>query len=297
MFTTNEARDAGLSSSTLSRLGQRGIVCPHGAGVYSVAGTPPTWHQRVSIAVHSAPDSIAIGPTAARLHRLDGFDDCTEIHVAMSRGARNRQADVVAGTLQSYAFGDVTSVEGIACSGTARTVCDLAASSSDHYERAADDFQRRGLSLQWLLQTAQRLAANGRSGPQAVIADVERRLTGGEVRGSWFERLVEQLLRSAAVPHVVRQFEVRGERGEFVARVDLAIPAARLAIEAHSRRFHVGPQREALDQSRENELAAMGWATMYVGWEAATRSPHVVARQIERVVARRVIDCGVSRAS
>lgn len=59
--------------------------------------------------------------------------------------------------------------------GLARTICDLAAEPGIEIERLIDDFERRGKSLRWLEQTATQLATRGRSGPAAVLVDIERR--------------------------------------------------------------------------------------------------------------------------
>jgi very-short-patch-repair endonuclease len=120
-----------------------------------------------------------------------------------------------------------------------------------------------------------------------VLADVQRRREGGRVRDSWFEALVERLVRSAKVPEVVRQYEIVDAQGRFVARVDLAIPSLRIAIEAHSRRFHTGPAREARDEHRDHAITGQGWVTMYLGWADTTRSPAAVIRRVEQLVAVR----------
>ncbi len=62
-----------------------------------------------------------------------------------------------------------------------------------------------------------------------------------------------------------------------------------MAIEAHSRKHHTGPCREAFDQRRDNRLTEVGWQTAYVGW-ADTSAPATVCRSIERMVATRARD-------
>jgi very-short-patch-repair endonuclease len=117
------------------------------------------------------------------------------------------------------------------------------------------------------------------------------------VPDSWFERLVEACVQSPLLPPVIRQHEVRRADGSFVARVDLAIPSLRLAIEANSRRWHTGPSAEAFDQRRENQLAEEGWHTTYVGWANVSASPATVRRTIERIAVRRAADLGLDLPS
>ena len=63
----------------------------------------------------------------------------------------------------------------------------------------------------------------------------------------------------------------------------------RLGIEAHSRRFHFGPDTEPLDEQRDLAVAAVGWELLYLGWHAAKR-PSEVRAIIRRVVEARKSD-------
>ena len=69
--------------------------------------------------------------------------------------------------------------------------------------------------------------------------------------------------------------------------------AVRLAIEAHSREFHTGPDAEAVDERRESRAKLEGWLFEYVGWHHVTRTPAQVRRYIEQLVAQRAVDLHV----
>ena len=97
----------------------------------------------------------------------------------------------------------------------------------------------------------------------------------------------EAQLNFATLPAVVPQYEILDGRGRFVARVDLAIPSVKLGLEAHSRRFHFGPQAEPLDEQRDVRVAACGWELLYLGWYSAKRPAEVVTAVAEVVEARR----------
>ena len=114
------------------------------------------------------------------------------------------------------------------------------------------------------------------------------------MRGSWFQRLLKECLASPRIPGLVEEYDIYSAAGEHVARVDLAVPAIRLGIEAHSRRFHTGPAAERDDQYRDNRAAEAGWDLRYVGYEATTKTPRRVRAMIERIVARRALDLGVA---
>ena len=111
--------------------------------------------------------------------------------------------------------------------------------------------------------------------------------TEGTLPESWLEELMGRLLRDPAIPGFVRQYVVTDARNQFVARVDAAVPAARLAIEGHSRGFHFGPINEATDEDRDLRLTAAGFETISLGWYA-TKSPAAVAATIRQIVADRL---------
>ncbi|MEY4339377.1 MAG: hypothetical protein RLZ14_1227 [Actinomycetota bacterium] len=292
--TRRQAAELGLGRNAITRLVQRGVLCEPVPGVLTIAGCPPTWQQSLVIATLEGGDSrIVIAGTAGRLHGLDGLARHSRTHVTARRGAATVLPAVqLHQTLHHYPPDHVTVIDGIRVTTMARTLCDLARYEPRRYEQAADDFQRRGHSLAWLEHTADGIEL---AGPWRGLVDddLQRRRGGGAVNESWFERLLEECLRSPRLPKLHRQYVVRCERGRFVARVDLAIPELRIAVEAHSRRFHTGPRAETSDETRDHRLAEAGWITTYVGWRSVTESPAQVRAMLERTAARRAIDLGI----
>jgi hypothetical protein len=298
-FTRRQAAALGTSSQALTRWKARGLLIEPVAGVLVVRGSPPTWEQRLYVATAALDEHpIASGLAGARQHRFDGFEVEPSIEVTVDHGRRLRLAGVIVRqTSQPLPPEDVIVIDGIRTTGLARTICDLSGQvDGNRLERAIDDFQRRGASLLWLERTAERLQGRGRAGASKVLAEVRRRRSAGRVRDSWFEQLVETCLRSPWIPGLVRQHVVRDERGRFVARLDLAVPVVRLGIEAHSRKHHFGPRREALDEQRDNRLALLGWDLRYLGFADTTQTPGQVRTMIEAVVARRALDLGIELA-
>lgn len=293
-FTRRQAAHIGATAQAVSRLRDRGVLVEPVPGVLYVAGMPRTWRRDVHMATLEGGDRrLAIASTAARLHGIDGFLDDRTIHVTGRRGAATGLPLVrLSQTIHGYPPNHLVTVDHIRCATHARTLCDIARYHPERYERAVDDFVRRGHSLNWLAQTADEVEARG-PWRARVETDLVARRKGGRVRDSWFEKLVEQCVSSPALPPMVRQFEVTRADGTFVARVDLAIPSLRMAIEADSRRFHSGLRAQRFDQRRENELSAEGWLTSYVGWSDATASPTTVRRTIERIAERRAKDLGL----
>jgi very-short-patch-repair endonuclease len=67
-------------------------------------------------------------------------------------------------------------------------------------------------------------------------------------------------------PLPFRQFVVRRTDGMFIARVDLAYPEIKLAIECDSYKFHSGRRAWEKDRKRGNPLVAAGWGTLRATW-------------------------------
>jgi hypothetical protein len=165
----------------------------------------------------------------------------------------------------------------------ARTLADLGSVvGADQVERALDDARRRGTSLRWLRETATRLHRPGQSGTKTLLVLLEH--AEGDVRGSWFEKLVEDCLRCGDLPPLVRQHRVRDDRGRIAGILDLAFPTIKLGVEAHSRQFHFGRTVERRDEDRDHRLARLGWEVLYVGWQGAKRPSELLA--LVRDVAR-----------
>ena len=181
------------------------------------------------------------------------------------------------------------------CTNLERTIVDLATIVSPRVlERTIDWYQRTGHELVALELMALALHRPGQRGTNAVFAELERRSVDGHVRGSWFEKLIEDVIRSPRLPPVERQYDIRDASGGFIARVDLAFPSVRLAVEAHSRKFHTGTHREIVDQRRENRAMIEGWQFAYLGW-ADRKTPLQACRFLEGVVERRTIELGLDR--
>jgi very-short-patch-repair endonuclease len=99
------------------------------------------------------------------------------------------------------------------------------------------------------------------------------------------ETRLRVLLRRAGLPTPEVQYRVLDEHGFVLGRVDLAYPAAKLAIE-YDGASHLAALRVLRDRRRDRELADLGWETMRLGRDDLDTGPQTVQR-VERALARR----------
>ena len=232
---------------------------------------PPT-RQAVRLAtLAGGGHAVASHRAAAALHHLDGFASGL-IEVSVPRPRRLELPRVVVHHVQAPPPEDLTVIGGIPVTGLARTLCDLGTVvDARAVERALDDARRRGTSLRWLRETAERLHRPGQAGTKTLLLLLDTVEHDRGVRGSWFEKLVEECLRSPDLPPLVRQHRVHDATGALAGILDLAFPTIRLGVEAHSRQFHFGRDAEQRDEDRDHRLARCGWEVLYVGWQLAKR--------------------------
>jgi hypothetical protein len=113
----------------------------------------------------------------------------------------------------------------------------------------------------------------------------------GTLPATWFEELLALCLDDPALPPRVLQCPILDGHGRIVARTDVGFPSVRLGVEAHSRKFHFGPDAEHFDEDRDIAATRCGWELMYLGWYA-TKRPAAVLEIIREVVALRARELG-----
>ena len=295
MFTRRQAADLDFTAHRVATALTQGWLYEPYAGVLAIGGAPRTFENRLMAAtLAAAGHGAASHRAAARLHRLDGFTGSTTIEVSVDRTHRWSRARLggvygVPHHIAALADCDLVDVDGIRATNLARTLADLGSVVRDRrlVGRALTDARRRGASLEWLRSTAERLHRPGQRGTGVLLRLLDAIPFEGRVPESWFEELVAACLTDSRLPPVVPQYEILDADGCVVARVDLAIPSVKLGLEAHSRRFHFGPQAEPIDEQRDVRAAACGWELLYLGWYSAKRPAEVVAAVADVVAARR----------
>jgi len=265
-FTRKQAAENRIGRRRLDTAVRNGLFIPELPRVLRFAGSPRTWHSRLSAAVLSV-DGVASHRSAARLQGSDGFETAP-IEITVARGRMpSLQSVIVHRWSDPKPELDHVMVAGIRCTTVAATLAQLGAVTTDRVvERALDEALRRGAPLRWIQETIERLHRPGPSGTGTLMRLLADERRSGQLPDSWFERLVQRILLDAQIPAPTLQHEVSVSSGTRY-RIDMAWPDLAVGLECHSRRYHFGPLKEAADHRRDLELAAAGWEILYMTWE------------------------------
>lgn len=182
--------------------------------------------------------AVASHRSAARLHGFDGFADTTIVEVSVSRAHRWRHRDgTIAHHVDALESPDIVQIDGIRCTGLARTLVDLGSVCDEALtvRRALTDVRRRGASLRWVQSTAERLHRSGQRGSGVLLRQLATIPYEGRVPDSWFEELLARCLADDELGPVIPQLPIRRVDGRIVARTDIGLPDVKLGLEAHSR--------------------------------------------------------------
>jgi very-short-patch-repair endonuclease len=278
LFTTAQARAAGLSADQIAHRARTGRWNAIETGLWVMGGVRFTWHARVMGAC-LVTGGAASHRTAAVLHGVGtGREGRPDITVVRRRRVHRSSARVRQSTDLTDA--DITAVKGIPVTTPARLAIDLGADLPYHlYENAVDDLlARRLLTWDQMATALARLGRRGRPGSAAARRLLLER-AGQEVPTSVLERLFLNVVRERALPQPVAQFEIHDAQG-FVARVDFAWPAARVAVELDGRRHHIGADVFEADRWKRNRLQLVGWEVLAYTWAHVLDRPGAVAAQI-----------------
>ncbi len=238
-------------------------------GVYADARLPDGVGLRIRGASLIAPSSaVFTGRSAAYLHGAEELADLrspVELTVPLGTsfgpvtGLRVRHMDVHPA--------DVITVAGRRC--TTELATGLAIAADEHAVSsvpALDILLRRGLvNMSALRAAAERLTGRGASRARQAVGLADLR---AESQPESTLRVVLALAGIETVP----QFTVRDDSMKFVARVDLALPHLKVAIE-YDGAWHGEAPQLTRDRRRMNALTSAGWKVLFV--TAADMRDHV----------------------
>jgi hypothetical protein len=238
-----QALSVGMTDAMIAHRLATGRWVRVASGVYRLAGVPVTWRQRALAAcLISGAGAVVSHRSAAVLWGISGFrPGPLDITVPPGRSNRNSLARVHRSVV------DGIRRDGIPVTRPARTLADLArVVSGDVLEEAVDDALCRRLCR------LEDLPAQGK------LREVLAAWNGDGLADGVAEMRVVRALLAAGLPAPVRQYEIWVD-GVLIARVDLAYPPFRLAMELDGFRWHAGRRKFRSDRMRRNRVEAAGW--------------------------------------
>jgi hypothetical protein len=282
MLIASQLVAAGLGRNDVQRLrrhgGWRSPV--RGVWVLPVGGRPvddPSPRQRVGAARLAAAGGTACLHSAAALLGLDGAPLDPRAHISVDPDATRSQPRGVRLHWLVLSTEDVAEVDGIPCTGAPRLLLDAGRRwDREHLVSLADS------ALRFELVTPDELLGVG-----SGLSPLRRSwLTLADGRAeSPLETRVRLLLRDAGVPLDELQWPVFDGPPPPIARLDLAWPRLRVAVECDGRAPHELPEALFHDRRRQDDVNHLGWRMTRVTWEDWRFRRSDVVRRIRRALA------------
>ncbi|MDH3295560.1 MAG: type IV toxin-antitoxin system AbiEi family antitoxin domain-containing protein [Acidimicrobiia bacterium] len=260
-----EALSLGLSPSQISRRLTSHRWVRIGSGVYRSAAAPRTWFSEARAAALSL-GGLVSHRSSAVVWEVDGFRPGL-MEVVVPEWSGRQRSGIRVHRSRDFELADGRVVNGVPVTGLARTVLDVAAVvGRRRLEQTVDAVLRQKL-LVWpdLADVLARHSEHGRTGCGRLRALLEHRYGDQAIPDSRFNRMVGQLLSDAGLPDPDYEHIIEHD-GRFVARVDLAYPRHRVAIECDSVRYHLNLESFEADPRRKNALLLAGWRVLTFTW-------------------------------
>lgn len=158
---------------------------------------------------------------------------------------------------------DVVVIDGCRVTACARTCIDVAAllRGIEVADLVADALRRELVSPAAVQEAA---ARRGRAAGKVAVVGALDLLAGVELTRAESPLEVEAVTRllAAGLPRPELNHQVFDDEGHPLARVDLAYPEHKLAIEIDGLRWHGTPGQRRSDDARQNRLAEAGWLVL-----------------------------------
>lgn len=230
------------------------------------------------------------GPTAAALLGIPlpyRLSEQTDVHVGAPAPARALNAEGITGHKLGIRAEEIQSAHGLRITTPARTWCDLAAVVTLPELVSAGDFLLRRANPMTTKSQLEECVLHhpGRRGRPALRLALNLLDDRSE---SPAESVLRVILIQGGFTGMVTNHVVRDRSGRFVARVDLAFPVARVAIEYEGDYHRSEPGRWRKDMIRLRRLEAAGWRVLRVNADDL-RDPTQLLMQLARALALRSI--------
>ena len=282
VITRMQALKAGMTGDQVTRAVASGSWTRVHAGVYRLAGYPPS-PQSVLLAACLATGGVASHQSAAWLWGLlPTPPEVPSVSVEPSRSGH--RPGVVVHRVDDLRPSRQPRLQGIPCTNPVRTVSDLAAMVGGPRLREAID---RGLAAKrftvaQLIDELAWRAGRGRRGVGILRSALACRGYIGAPNPSVLESRVLRLLARGGIQPRGVEVEVVGRDGLY--RLDITL-AERLAMEVDGFAYHFSVDAMSRDNHRRNELTCLGWTVLVFSWRDVTHRGDRVLRIVQELLA------------
>ena len=248
-------------------------------GIYAESVVTIGWRQRLKAVDLWGKGSVAISSRSAAA--LWGMGPATDlVEGSTTRRGLRPPKGVLIHRCTSLDPCDLDTIFGILITNPTRTILDLGAvCEEEEVMHAVDSALRQGLTslprLRWRLQVLGKQGRRGAGALRRILDEYQ-----GAVPDSHLERKFLLLFRKGGMPPPVKQLAVR-EGGKVLARLDLAYPELKLAIEVDGYRHHSGKPAWKRDRERQNLLTSRGWRVIHFTSDDLKR-PDTVLKELRR---------------
>jgi hypothetical protein len=293
VVTTAELIARGLSEGRIRSLVRQGVLSPVGHGVYvraalaaKVAGSRAAQHalQVASVLAVGPPGAAGSHQSAAIIHGLDLLGrQAPGVAVTRPPGTSPKTRAGVRVHRAALSDGHVTTRGGVAVTSAARTVVDLARTSSFRAGVVvADSALRSKLTTKAELGT---VLADCTRWPG--LAQARKVVEFSDARSeSALESLARVVFREQKIPPPELQEWVGGDEEGVVGRVDLLWEQFGTNGEADGALKYADPQRAIAQLRRDARLRAAGFEVVHFTWDDITRTPGHVAASLREAFRR-----------
>jgi hypothetical protein len=287
-ITSKQLASSGIGKTARELLVDEGVLEHPFKTVYRVATRRPTFEQRLIALSLAHPTGFITGPTAGSYLGLRRMPRASKIHLCLPHPIRIDEPDgVLLRQSTRIAAIDVRILpNGLRIAGWERLLFDLAADLSKmNLTSVIDQVIRAGdSSMEALGAMSVRLCHPRRRGSELFARTLDER-GNREPVDSHPELIVLNGLLARGVP-VEPQSELRLPNGKRI-RIDLAVPAARWAVEVDVHPDHALQRGIVSDKQRDRQLHLIDWQVERVS-EGELIEPELLFEELTALYRKRV---------
>jgi very-short-patch-repair endonuclease len=287
-FSFAQALATGFPRATISRRLARGTWERRHPGVFALAGSEPTWSQRLWVAwLAAGGDSVLTHETSALLHGAERLPS-SPVVLTNPHGWHHHIDGVFVHQIDDLVDPHRTTHWGLPVSTPARCVVELGATQTTAVVgRVADDLVRlRRTTFARIARVLADVTRPGKPGLERVGRVLEERMGGVVPPGSELERALFAALEAGGLPRPERQVRLPGTG--IAGLVDGAYSDAKLILEADGRRWHARVEAARADRERDAQAARAGWQTLRFVYEQIVHDPAEVCAVVAETRAARL---------